>query len=737
MPPLPGFSDNPLEDRDDIIQAAIAFIKPLHQHISPSGAYVRLPTSTGAHFDEGAARLEGYARPLWVISTLLHSLKFDQSHAETIRLLAQPWINGICAGTNPDHPEYWGSIHNGDQRMVEAEVIACALLFAPNEFFHSLEKTARANIVLWLRSMNGKDMPLNNWRWFRVFSNLALVLVAGVPHADVKEEMEQDLAVVDSFYIGEGWSGDGPWQTREQEAEEERESAKHRRRDRIGCGRQADYYSGSFAIQFSQLLYSKFAITLDPERAATYQQRAREYGSSFWRYFDENGAAIPFGRSLTYRFACGGFFAALAVAEVPDMPTPVSSPGEVKGFLLRHLRWWSQHSDDIFYPDGTMNIGYLYPNMYMAEDYNSPQSVYWSLKSMIVICLGKDHKFWSTTEAQYPRAPSSENTNSESRTPEDIAPVEVIPPPNQILCNQPHGGHHFLLSPGQFVAWPMKANQAKYCKFAYSSAFSFSVPTGPLIQQIAPDSMLALSRDGASTWAVKWKCSPVQFSTTKLQLVSSPVAEIVPLARVEWRPWVDGQVSVTTTLIPPTRRWPDWHSRIHRIRICHPGKLDSLHLIEGGFAISRVPENSSTRNLPLLLDDDTSLLNMKIGHEGVYSSGTSALILSAAGASGIRGIASHSADAPIRTQHDAMKPDSNTNLSAQKTFIPITTHEIFDFDSMSEIVLATSVFAVSTPNDTHTNGRTLRERYLDTPRIHIQGQQTSFEPAQDSIIIDG
>ncbi|KFZ11832.1 hypothetical protein V501_04573 [Pseudogymnoascus sp. VKM F-4519 (FW-2642)] len=737
MPPLPGFSDNPLKDRDDIIQAAIAFIKPLHQHISPSGAFVCLPTSTGAHFDEGAARLEGYARPLWVVSTLLHSVQSDQAHAETIRSLAQPWINGICAGTNPDHPEYWGSIYNGDQRMVEAEVIACALLFAPKEFFHSLEETAQANIASWLRGMNGKDMPLNNWRWFRVFSNLALVLVAGIPHAEVKEEMERDLAVVDSFYISQGWSGDGPWMTPEQEAEEEREIAEHRRRDRIGCGRQADYYSGSFAIQFSQLLYSKFAVSLDPERTATYQQRARDYGSSFWRYFDANGAAIPFGRSLTYRFACGGFFAALAVAEVPDMPTPVSSPGEVKGFLLRHLRWWAQHSDDIFYPDGTMNIGYMYPNMYMAEDYNSPQSVYWSLKSMVVICLGKDHEFWSTPEAPYPVFSSVNKADLESSTLEDIAPVEVIPPPNQILCNQSHGGHHFLLSPGQFVAWPMKANQAKYSKFAYSSAFSFSVPTGPLIQQIAPDSMLALSRDGASTWAVKWKCLPVQFSTTKLQLESSSIAETVPLARVEWRPWEDGQVSVTTTLIPPTRRWPDWHVRIHRIRLGRPGKLDSLHLVEGGFAISRVPASSSKRNLPLLSDDDSSLLNIKTGGEGVYSSSTSALVLSAAGASGIRGIASRSGDTPITTEHDAMKPDSNTNLTAQRTFIPITTHEIFDFDSTSEIELVTSVFAISTPNDTHTNGRTLRERYLDIPKIHIQGRQTSLESTQDSIIIDG
>ena len=176
--------------------------------------------------------------------------------------------------------------------MVEAEVIACALLFAPNEFFHSLDETARANIVSWLRGMNGKDMPLNNWRWFRIFSNLALVLVANVPHAEVREEMERDLAVLDSFYIGQGWSGDGPWLTAEQEAEEEKESIKHRRHDRIGCGRQADYYSGSFAIQFSQLLYSKFAADLDHKRTVIYRQRAREYGSSFWRYFDANGKSF-------------------------------------------------------------------------------------------------------------------------------------------------------------------------------------------------------------------------------------------------------------------------------------------------------------------------------------------------------------------------------------------------------------------------------------------------------------
>jgi hypothetical protein len=378
-------------------------------------------------------------------------------------------------------------------------------------------------------------------------------------------------------------------------------------------------------------------------------------------------------------------------------------------------------------------------NMYMAEDYNSPQSVYWSLKSMIVICLGKDHEFWSLGEIPYPRFSSAKVIDLNDSNPDDIAPVDVVPPSTQILCNHPRGGHHFLLSAGQFVTWPMKATQAKYCKFAYSSAFSFSVPTGPLIQQMAPDSMLALSRDGASTWAVKWKCSPVQFSTATLQSTTSSSADAVPVARVEWRPWADGQVTVTTTLIPPTRRWPDWHVRLHRIRLCRPGKLESLHLVEGGFAISRVSANSCERILPVLSDDDSSLCNIQVGDgEGVYSSGASALVLSAAGVSGIRGIARQVTGAAITTKHETMKPDSNTNLTAQRTLIPITTHEIFDVDSMSEIELVTSVFAIAASNDVNADDRTLQERWSDFPRIYTRGRRTSSLGAnEDGIILDG
>ncbi|KAL4975133.1 hypothetical protein BDW66DRAFT_160752 [Aspergillus desertorum] len=718
MPRLAGFSDNPLHSRGDLIRAAIALVQPLHAHFTPGKAFIRLPISTGTHFDERAAQLEGFARPLWVISTLLHAVHSNPAHpdAEVIRTVCKPWIDGIATGTEPRHAEYWGAIDNGDQRMVEAEVIAVALLFAPDDFYHSQPARVRENIVTWLRGINGKEMPLNNWRWFRIFADLALIIVGGVPYAELKSEMENDFAVLDSFYLGDGWSGDGPWLTGEEETRLEQEYTRTRRRDNVGPGRQVDFYSSSFAIQFSQLLYAKFAAELDPTRAEGYRQQAREFGREFWRYFDEdgehNGAAIPFGRSLTYRFACAGFFAALAIAEVPCMLAPLDSPGAVKGFLLRHLKW----------------------NMYMAEDYNSPQSVYWSLKSLVPLALESNHIFWTSPEPPYPSSPDS---------------VTLIPQPTQILCNHAHGAHHFLLSAGQFVAWPMKASQAKYCKFAYSSSFGFSVPTGPLIQQIAPDNALFLSRDGMETWAGKWKASETRFGSVNVH------GEMVPIAQVEWRPWADGLVVVTTSLIPPTARWPDWHTRIHRIQVKGESPLRSLHLVEGGFAIERVPADKTKKVLPHL--SDNGIERTTIGKaEGVYVSDSSALVLSQAGASGIGSEAVRrrsnepswsSSRTAISVDHEAMKPDSNTNLVSQRTLIPVAKVEVLDIEPGEEIVLVTRVFAIAAKspkaqgNEGADHGgdggrarRAVRDRLLDMPKIQTGGM--SKDHGEDWITLD-
>jgi len=75
------------------------------------------------------------------------------------------------------------------------------------------------------------------------------------------------------------------------------------------------------------------------------------------------GRAIPFGRSVGYRFAMVSFWGALAYADV-ELPAPLTW-GMVKGIVMRHLRWW-QTQPDIWSPSGTLTIGYSYPNMYVS-----------------------------------------------------------------------------------------------------------------------------------------------------------------------------------------------------------------------------------------------------------------------------------------------------------------------------------------------------------------------------------
>lgn len=580
MPPLPGFCDNAFRTRDDFLRAAISLIKPLHQCKSPHNARIKLATATGAGFSEAAAQLEGFARPLWVVADTLRS--------EDGPVQLQTWINGIKAGTDPHSPEYWGDLSSFDQRMVEMESIAYALLSNPFAFDFKDDDSTRNNLVSWLRQINDHKMPQSNWLWFRVLVNLALVRVLDIPLEEVKHHIDDSLRILDTFYLGEGWSSDGLWC-------DER--------------KQVDYYSGSFAIQFAQLLFIKFAPDYDGERTARYKEQARELAMKYWRYFGPSGAAIPFGRSLTYRFTFAAFWTAVVVADV-DLPAPIHHLAVVKGFLARHLRWWAQQPH-IFNTDGTPNIGYTYPNMYLCEGYNSPQSVYWCLKSLIVLGIPEDHPFWSCEELPFPKT-------------DVIKDVELIWPPRHILCNTSE--HHFLLSSGQSTSKRFKAREAKYGKFAYSSALGFSVPCGPFLEQIAPDSTLAASfDDGEESWKVRWDPNDVSADTLRVG------NEEVPTLVSTWRPWKGKDLAVKTTLIPSVKRWPGWHVRIHRVEWQPRTDCYLLKLVDGGFAASaqtlkgvsifkqpiKAMSNSANAAQRWCKGDDSALVISKSGTSGV------------------------------------------------------------------------------------------------------------------------
>jgi hypothetical protein len=152
--PLHPFSTNPLKTRDDVVNAVASLLDPLVAGFSPQNALVKVG-STGTRFDETAAQVEGYARPLWGLAPLLAGgSKYDH---------ADKFVQGLISGTDPENEEFWGYMEDTDQRMVEACPIGYTLAIASKDFWEPLTDKQKKNVEAWLGSMNDKEMPNTNW----------------------------------------------------------------------------------------------------------------------------------------------------------------------------------------------------------------------------------------------------------------------------------------------------------------------------------------------------------------------------------------------------------------------------------------------------------------------------------------------------------------------------------------------------------------------------------------------
>ncbi|WP_127753232.1 DUF2264 domain-containing protein [Devosia sp. 1566] len=495
---------NPLQTRDDVEKGVRDLFAPLLPYFSEGGARVRLD-GAGAHFDRAAADLEGFARPLWGLTPLAAG-GGDFDHWALYR-------QGLANGTDPNHPEYWGMVNGTDQRQVELAAIGFTMRMLPHLVWEPLSGQAKDNLAAYLKHARKFDFADNNWKFFRILIDLGLE-ECGVEFD--RSPTEKYLEELDGFYLGDGWYRDGNI-------------------------RRIDHYI-PFAMHYYGLIYARLA-TGDDARAEKFKERARLFAKDIRHWFDEDGGTLAFGRSLTYRFACGGFWGALAFANLEAMPW-----GVIKGHFLRHLRWWSKLP--IAHGNGVLSIGYGYPNLFMSESYNSAGSPYWALKAFLPLALPADHPFWTAEEL-----------------PADFG-TEPVPLKHPGMVMQHTAGNVVALAGGQ-QNWQMRHGTEKYAKFVYSSRYAFSVEVDERAYHSgAFDGTLALSDDGRH-YRVRETNETAQ------------IAENTLFAR--WKPWSD--VSVETWLLPSG----DWHIRVHRIETPR-----ALHGTEGGFAIARADSNTDT-----------------------------------------------------------------------------------------------------------------------------------------------
>lgn len=464
----------------DVVKQLIDNLRPFYQRRKG-----RLEIGNhGTVYQEETQQIEGYLRVLWGLGPYL-----TQSDDAALNRL---YVSGIVAGTDPDSPDYWGDVSDYDQLLVEMASLALALILVKEKTWALMSDTEQVNLANWLRQINVHDMPDNNWHFFRVLVNVTLKKL-GVPYS--QELLLEDLTLMESYYDGDGWYYDGP-------------------------KTQRDYYI-PWGFHYYSLIYAKVMAEDDPKRSARFKERARKFAKSYAHFFDADGAAIPFGRSLTYRFAQAAFWSALVFADVEALPW-----GQIKGLYNRHMTYW--FSQAILNTDGLLTVGYTYENLVMAEGYNGPGSPYWAFKSFLLLAVDKNHDYWQAVESEFGEI-SLQKTSQSGRA---------------IFAHTANYRHTLMYPFGQSVL-NQNHSAAKYSKFVYSTKFGFSVPKSTYhYYEAALDSVLSVSEDDTY---FRPKSEDISFRATD------------DWVSYRWTPYEN--VLITSTIVP----CGDYHVRIHQI----------------------------------------------------------------------------------------------------------------------------------------------------------------------------
>ena len=508
---------NPLSSRQDLVAALNTLLSAVDTQF-PAGSSRFSLGDTSAHYATDVAQMEGLSRVLWGLFPLMA--------AGDSTPFSDKYITAIKQGTDPQSAGYWGEAGPYDQRLVEMAAYGLGLALLQDKLTVLFSERELMNLHAWLNQITDAQMPDSNWNYFAIMVQLGFKR-AGLPYD--QQAIDRRFAMMDAYYLGEGWYSDGP-------------------------GRPKDYYI-SMAFHFYGLIYA--TLSGDAARAEVLRQRSRLFAEDFIYMSAADGASVPFGRSLTYRFAMVAFWSAVAFSGLE-----VFTPGIVKGIILRHLRWWQQQP--ITDRDGILTLGFAYPNLAMCEDYNSPGSPYWALKTYLILALPESHPFWQAEEQPLPAL-------SEKR---------VITHAQQILN---HTDHVTMLTAGQLELNNYVNTEAKYTKFAYSSRFGFTIERGRFgLKHAACDSMLLLA-DGDNYFRGRRECEEVR------------VDENYIFSR--WSPWHD--VHIDTWLVP----FGEWHLRLHRINSAR-----TLQTVEGGFAVMKTEPQLVGRGSYLSADNGSSAI---------------------------------------------------------------------------------------------------------------------------------
>ncbi|MET7340183.1 DUF2264 domain-containing protein [Streptomyces sp. NPDC005547] len=424
--------------RADWERSADQLLLAVRPYASPRHGRIDLPGPRPSWSGPVSDGLEGYART-W----LLAAFRIAGARGEDPHGFLGRYAEGLAAGTSEPEggPDAWPGMAGTPQAVVESASVALGLRLTRPWLWDTLDDATRQRAVDWLLPALGPSPVNNNW-WLFGLTVAGFLQDAGIETDRARRTIDRALERVEDWYLGDGWYSDGP-------------------------NRSFDHYN-AWAMHFYPVLHAHLAG--DRDLLERYGPRLHRQLDDYSRMFGADGAPMPFGRSLTYRFAA----AAAPWLGALTGYTPLT-PGATRRLASGTLGYFLDRGATD--RDGLLTLGWHGPYAPMLQTYSGPASPYWASKGFLGLLMPPDHPVWTAVEEPLP----AEREDA----------VTVLGPTGMLLQSTAADGLVRLHNHGSNHVGDDE--DPGYARFAYSTR------TGPTHGDAVRDNHFALILDGAPT----------------------------------------------------------------------------------------------------------------------------------------------------------------------------------------------------------------------------------------------
>ncbi|EFF41803.1 DUF2264 domain-containing protein [Mycoplasmopsis alligatoris] len=463
-----------LSNKKDFANLLKKLTKPLLKYYSKNDTQLKWG-SRKVVYNQHIVGIEGFSRVLWGYSSLFTDTD-EFTNNPTTKAFWFKTINGLINATSTNNTKYnWEKPENYNQIYVEMCSIAVFILFNKDKLKKELSHSQISDLCTYLNRINDFEFSKNNWQFFRVMVNIALLSLNSEFYNENK--MLESLETINKCYIKDGWYYDGR-------------------------ANQKDYYI-AWGYHYYGLIFNYFVKDKFPKWANLFLNRAIEFYDSYKYFFNSKGCQIRYGRSLIYRFAVSSYFSALALNNI--YPNGIE---ELKWFITKNISYFTNNKNN-FDSEGKLNLGFDKKDHTFLEEYNSNTSPYWTLKTFIILALNKNNEFWKASIKE----PKWDN----------IKKIDAL---KSIIINT-KTNEKYLINPGQYAVFNPKYNQEKYTKEIYKTSSEFKVYS----KNLSNDLELFISKDNIN---FSTKKLPQTINLINDSVVSEHEIEQVIIKTTKW-----------------------------------------------------------------------------------------------------------------------------------------------------------------------------------------------------------